>query len=323
VPKPVTDPATMSRLAFLRQLYQQGAEQSRLPEPLNATAVLSVHDASELFLVLAAEHLNASLPKHVAFMDYWKLLDPAKLPDGVALSGQQRMGRLNELRNGLKHRGTMPSVAAVTQACADVRAFLDDDTPSVFGIAFDSIDMAEVIPQPEVRGKVKAASGAETARDRTEAMGLLAEAYEKLFAPEPGRPRRASQTTGPTLSRMMREGDIRAALSRPDDSRLRRPAGATAGALASQIAEVTDAAAAIQRAVRVLALGIDYWQFDRFEQLTPHLIYFLSGDGERRYPPGYAPSLEEFEFCRQFVITAALRMAEAEIHAVRPSWESP
>src|SRR5215469_14591006 len=117
---PIT-PHTMSRLVFIRMLYQQAIEQSKLPEPLSASAVLGLHDASELFLALAAEHLKASPHKNISFMDYWKLLDPANLPSGVKLSVSQGMNRLNALRVQLKHHGTMPSRAAIDLACADVR----------------------------------------------------------------------------------------------------------------------------------------------------------------------------------------------------------
>ena len=64
----------------------------------------------------------------------------------------------------------------------------------------------------------------------------------------------------------------------------------------------------------------DYRQFDRFLKLTPRLVYSIDGRAELLKPPGYAPSRDESEFCRQFVITAALRVAEAEAHAVPPSW---
>ena len=110
---PTISPQTMSRLGFIRMLYQQGVNQSQAPEPLNAKCVLSLHDTTELFLVLAAEHLRISLPKYMSFMDYWKLLDPAKQPAGVKLTSEQQMNRLNDLRNALKHHGTQPSFAAI------------------------------------------------------------------------------------------------------------------------------------------------------------------------------------------------------------------
>lgn len=53
----------MKRLAFVQMLFLQGVEQSRLPEPLNVTSVLTLHDASELFLGMAAEKLGARLSR--------------------------------------------------------------------------------------------------------------------------------------------------------------------------------------------------------------------------------------------------------------------
>ena len=39
-------------------------------------------------------------------------------------------------------------------------------------------------------------------------------------------------------------------------------------------------------------------------------LYFIDLHSERRFRPGYVPTSADFEFCRQFVITAALRIAE-------------
>jgi hypothetical protein len=85
------DPLIMSRLGFIRMLYQQGIDQSQLPDPLNAASVLTLHDATELLLVLTAEHRHISIQKYVNFMDYWKLLDPAKQVGGVKLTSAAPM----------------------------------------------------------------------------------------------------------------------------------------------------------------------------------------------------------------------------------------
>lgn len=66
----------------------------------------------------------------------------------------------------------------------------------------------------------------------------------------------------------------------------------------------------MQFAMRVMALGINYRQFARFKQLTPSIVYFMDLHSERHTPPGYAPTSADFEFCCQFVITVALRIAE-------------
>jgi hypothetical protein len=312
------DAQMMQRLAFARQVFLQGIEQSHLPEPLNVTSVLSIHDATELFLVLAGEKLGASLPKHVLFMDYWKLLGPANLPGGVELPARQRMDRLNELRNALKHRGVMPSLAAVDQACSDVRAFLEDSTPLVFGLPFDGIDMAEVIPQPAVRDLMKAATVSELGGNREEAMASLAQAFDKLLRPEPFG--RQFGTFGPTIRNRLRDHQVQAVFAKMDstaDPTSRRRT------LAGQLADVISATQAMQTGMRIMALGVDYRQFDRFQRLTPSLMYFAnSGGPEAHYPSGYAPSAEEFDYCREFIVAVALRVAELEVHTAKPSWHN-
>ena len=171
----------MSRLAFVRLFFQQGIDQSRQPEPLNVGSVLTLHDTAELFLQVIAEHRGVNMPRFVHFHEYWKQLDPARDPNGVQLSGERPMTRLNDLRTAFKHHGTLPSATAIAQACTDVRAFLEANTLIVFGMPFDTIDMAEVIPQTGVRDKVRAATAAAVGGDLTDAMGLLAEAYDELF----------------------------------------------------------------------------------------------------------------------------------------------
>jgi hypothetical protein len=178
-------PAIMSRLAFVRLFFQQGIDQSLQPEPLNVGSVLTLQDTAELFLQVVAEYRGIKLPRFVSFPEYWKLLDRARDPNGVALSGERPMTRLNDLRTAFKHHGTLPSATAVAQACTDVRAFLEANTLTVFGMPFDTIDMVEVIPQTGVRDKVRAATAAAGGGDLTEAMGLLAEAHDELFAIAP------------------------------------------------------------------------------------------------------------------------------------------
>jgi excisionase family DNA binding protein len=64
------------------------------PEPHSSEALLTMHDACELFLVLAAEHLNVDLPKHVQFEDYWAQIEsPAnvKLPTSAPGDARSRL----------------------------------------------------------------------------------------------------------------------------------------------------------------------------------------------------------------------------------------
>jgi hypothetical protein len=117
------------------------------------------------------------------------------------------MDRVNELRNALKHKGTLPSKAAIELAWADVRAFLEDATMLVFGLDFASINMAGVIPQDSTRAAVNAATAAAASGDLKEAMGLLAEAYDELFN-RAGRQPRSFAAFGENISYPVAEHEI-------------------------------------------------------------------------------------------------------------------
>lgn len=325
--RPVTDPLTMSRLAFVRLVHMQGVGQSRLPEPLALTSLLTFHDAVELFLVLATEHLQAPPPRrNPDFLDYFHLLRASEsFPAGVDLAGRQAMDRLNRHRVALKHTGATPGSAAIEDARTTVASFFEDNTPRVFAVDFDSIAMADVVPQDSIRNLLNAATAAEAADDRTEAMALLREAFTELFETHAGWSRPAASHFGPTLRTdpflaSNITGMVNALASstpRPQD---RRGVTAIGQKLGHHIEQLSKSVQAVQEGMRVLALGIDYNQYRRFEQLTPRV--FNSGTENRHVgaEAGYLPSLEEFQECEQFVIETALRMAELDSRAIQPSW---
>ncbi len=71
--------------------------------------------------------------------------------------------------------------------------------------------------------------------------------------------------------------------------------------------------------MRVMAVGLEYACYNRFDQLTPKVF----GSGEYRRVQAdvdYAPSRDEYDYCVQFVITATLRLAELEADTAKPSW---
>jgi hypothetical protein len=306
------DSLTMARLALIRLLYIQGVEQSHLPSPRAYSGILILHDSVELLLGLVADRLDANLPDHLAFMRYWDELHPNKLgTGGVDLSGRGGMDRLNRLRNGFKHAGTLPGVPAVEQARAEVTTFFEDNTLKIFGISFDEIDMAEVVPQENARTMLKAAAAHNSSGDRIEAMALVVDAFKEVFDTRvrPDSFRGSPFSFGQNMSHPLRRDEIERNFREID------PRGILRGRnLAQQIHLITESTQAIQVGMRVIALGIDYVHYLRFQIITPTV--FLTADDRRHvvHAPTYAPRGEDFDWCRQFVITVALRVAEVEVN---------
>lgn len=320
------DRAKMNRLAFIRLLYLQGIEQYRQPRPLSAASTLTFHDTTELFLILAADHLQAGpVSRDSSLLQYWTVLRPRRGFTGVELSGQHGIARLISVRNDLKHLGALPSAEDVDDARSSVTGFLEDNTPKVFGLEFASIDTADLVPQEGARAGLKAAAAAEAAGDRKEAMAELSEAFAGLFRPYAGLPFGSAEAYGfgpdvqggPGFPIGM--GQALNTISSQIHSNQARGLQAIGRKVDENIAKLNDVVAAIQRGMRVMAVGLEYARYNRFEQLTPKVW----GTGEHRRVQAdfdYTPTRDEYDYCIQFVITAALRLAELEADTVKPSW---
>ncbi len=309
-PSPI-DPLIMQRLAFIRMLYEQGNEQAQLPNPMRVTCILTLHDAVELFLVLVGDHLGANLSLRLDFMAYWAEIQSKA---NVQLTSKTAMDRLNRRRVDFKHHGNLPSTESLARACADVSTFFEENTPLVFGIDYDVIDMADLIPQAATRALLKQATTEESAGNRTEAMALLSDAFENLFYQHADTNSYPPSlfAFGPDIAYPLRKGDIRRALPNNQLGYATR--------LADQISDVTDIARATQTGLRVVSLGVDLHRYVRFRQLVPHVFHGMAGNREVRPPPDYAPTAEHLRFCMDFLITVALRLAEIETYTTPPAW---
>lgn len=90
------------------------------------------------------------------------------------------MRRMNNSRVNFKHHGSIPSDADLQQYRADATTFLTDGTQLVFQADFSSVDMADLVTQPEVAGFLRQAEARAGQGDYTEALALLWEAFDLL-----------------------------------------------------------------------------------------------------------------------------------------------
>jgi hypothetical protein len=87
---------------------------------MSSAAILSFHDAVELFYVLALDHKAVQVNPKTPFEDYWGELSK-KVPN---LSGRRGMERLNRVRVNLKHHGSIPGTQQIVDARTEVDTFL-------------------------------------------------------------------------------------------------------------------------------------------------------------------------------------------------------
>ncbi|GAA3844314.1 hypothetical protein GCM10022226_79270 [Sphaerisporangium flaviroseum] len=307
------DPQTMRRLAFIRLLHQQGIEQSRSPQPLSFTSVLTFHDAIELFCMLTSERVGVDSPKGNTFVQrYFDGLQPDKNDGrGVILAGRAGVKRITDMRNAFKHANAWPGAEGLEQSRADAAAFFDENTPKVFGIEYAAIDMADLIPQEEVRDLVREAAAVESSGSRIEAMALLVDAGNAVSREHLGQGRdRTSFSFGPNLrvGLPLAESDIARMLRSLDGY------GSVVHEFAEQIATLTKITLETQHALRVMTLGVDYHAYLKFLRLTPIVNYSINGERSVHHPAALKPTAEDYAFCQQLVISMALRSADIQSH---------
>lgn len=310
------DLPTLRRLALIRYQHQIGVQQAKLPEPLSSIGILTLHDAVESFLVLAAECLDVVPPQ---FEKYWDVLSKS-LPHGANLAGAEAGKRLNRLRVLIKHHGGIASSANIEQAVLDVSSFMAANCEILFGIDYGAISLAHVIPERSVRQMVMAADEAASTEDYKGAMVNLVNAFDALFKPH--RWRRPGQWGRPE-SPFHFGPDIKI-------SSESWPSGASTSAalrrLAEEHAAITVAVGEMQAAMRMTALGIEFSAYQRFKSLTPQFHDIFRGNDPTftrvfQSSPAYAPTRDHYDFCQQFIVTAALRLAEAESHIEKVPWQ--
>lgn len=297
------DQTTVRRLAFIKYLYQSAISQSKAPPPLNCASILTMHDAVELFLQLASEHLNVGAAS-LGFMDYWDILN--KKLDPNQLEQKESMRRLNKARVALKHHGTFPSNLDVESFRASTTSFFHSNTQIVFDVTLDEVSLIEFVSPASSRQKLKDALDNINNDEILVALEKIAIAFMEMLVDYEDRKGARFHRSPFFFGREMTFlSSFFMGLKRGSLSRQERK-------LSDFIDNVKESIEAMQEAIKMLALGIDYRKYSLFKQLTPNVRRVLSGDWvvDRMFKENEMPSHEDAKFCIDFVIESALALAE-------------
>jgi hypothetical protein len=291
-------PNTIKRLAFIRFLYSQGLEQAARPQSLAATALLSFHDAVEMFLLLAAEHRGVNLDRNTTFDGYWTQVAAQA---GVQLPSRNAMRRMNNSRVNFKHHGSIPSATDLDQFRGDVTTFFTDAAQAVFAADFTSLDMTDLVTQPAALTRIRDAEVSASQGDYVAALALLWEALGELLYDYADRKRISDNSTIFSFGPEHRFGTYAVDhIAKIDPS------------FDSHIGAMTEAIREMRHALGILAVGLDYRRYARFDMLRPRVDRFIDGHWEVHPVPGILLGDEEYEFCKLFVIEAAIHLAEMD-----------
>lgn len=284
--------STVRQLALIRYMFHEGVEQSRRPSPLFVTALLAFHDAAELFLHLACEQHGVVHKEKGAFLDYF-----SELKQVGSLAHEPGMNRLNKARVNFKHHGNLPHAQDMEFFRVTVESFFEANTPTLFGTKFSDISLTDLVACLAVREHLAAAEAHWSSQRGEDARDSVAVAFDELLLDYRNRKRaprsgRSPFYFGPSFAfldgfHLRAEGPLRK--------------------FADAVAEGMDQ---MQWSMEILALGIDYRRYVRFEMLTPSVQRTASGAASISRFHRSPLSQEEYEYCLSFVIEAAVKLQE-------------
>src|SRR5258708_4634065 len=289
------DEAKMRRLAMIQYMYTMAVDQSCQPEPLYMVGLLLFHDAVELFVALVSEDLHTG-KTGLDLMAYWEFIDQ-KLPAGTNFGHKDSMARLSKARGNWKHVGIAVAPTLLEEFRANVADFFRENTPKVFGIAFEEISMASLVQDEAVRERLLQAEHLSSTGEIKAALTEIAIAFQELFDQFDWR---VIETNSVHLQRVS---------SRRSFSRIEREAPRELSRFAEAIERELNT---LHQQVRLLSLGIDYRLYIRFKALTP-LVSRTFGGHYHTVGDGRGQSQQDYLFCSQFVITCALRLQELQL----------
>lgn len=193
-------------------------------------------------------------------MDYWDYVPQ--------LTSKVAMQSLNDTRISLKHRGIIPSKLTVETNRERATQFLDEHTRKIFGIEFRDISLIDMIKCDEVKKNLKESEQMLEKGEIKKALSNVGHAFVRLI--DDYEDRKRSEFGRSPFS----FGESMIYLSGFDIGLTKDESFDT---LSEFIDKVKDSVEALQNAVNILSLGINYRRYSKFRLLTPRITRMGGG----------------------------------------------
>lgn len=285
----------IKRLSTIKLLFRIGLEQSRKADSVSIFSILTFHDAVEMFLKLASEERNVKSDKF-NFMDYWDHMTDLTL--------KESMRNLNSRRVNLKHKGLVPGQVEVEASRVNTTDFFIQNTPLIFGVDFKDVSLIELVKFPKTREYLTNAQSSidlnsfeKCVEESTKAFHELIHEYKETKKRMGG----LSKTHFDFAQKIRYDNRNTWGQITDTDKRVEK--------LAETISKNFEN---IEKALSILALGIDYRKFAKFNDLTPHAYRMSDGNyrveiyGQRNW------TRENCEYLIDFILECSFKLQEVD-----------
>jgi len=288
----------IKRLAFAKYLIGRGNQESLNPEPLSSIALLHYHDALELIfnLVLEDKNINAN---NLSFMQYFDKVNEWLKNNGKdEISLRPSLVKLKDRRVNLKHKGLFPSKIDIEESKFTTNNIFEELCKNVYELDVQEISLVELIENTRVKGFIKEAIDSYNS-DQKKSIEKISLSFEFLLR-DYEQSKRDSFFRSPFNfgKNMTFFTSFRMGLRRSDK-------------MAKFIDNVKESIEAMQKAVKILAFGLDYKKYIKFRLIIPEPIWSIGSDIPKVPLSQDAKiSKEDFNFCINYLIECSLKLQE-------------
>jgi len=140
-------------------------------------AVLLLHDAAELLMIVILDHLKINVPKKREFMDFWGAVKQSGRPEPP---DKAAMEALNTIRVSFKHKGITPNPKEVLDCVTRTRGFFENVLATYCDISFSDVSLIDLVPDELVRSMLRDAQRKFKAGDKDHAIADLRLIFDSM-----------------------------------------------------------------------------------------------------------------------------------------------
>lgn len=296
----------MKRLMFIKYMYEKGVEQSLKSYPESQMSLLTFHDAIELFLIFSYVHLGGD--KHINdihFKNYWKEI--SKLPNGVELTQQPSVEKLNDARVNLKHRGNFTSHLDIEAFRATSTSFFNENTEKVFGTDFSDISLVGLVKNQEVKQNLKKAEEFLKDNKFDESINEISDAFYQIIHNHDKKIKDLLGYDNPFIN-----CDLDYNINSPCDHGYDDDNGFS-DVFLTNFENISISIDYLQETVKLMSWGINYYDYVKFRSIIPSVTHSKQGKlFEEEAQTGKNDKMEA-KYCFDFVINMYLTLEELDL----------
>ncbi|RZB32490.1 MAG: hypothetical protein AEth_00501 [Candidatus Argoarchaeum ethanivorans] len=288
----------IKRLAFAKYLIERGNQESVNSEPLSFIALLHYHDALELSFDLVLEDKGINT-KDLGFMQYFERVNGWLRNNGKnEISLKPSLVRLKNRRVNLKHGGLFPSKMDIEESKFTANNTFEEICKNVYGLNAQKISLVELIENQRVNAFIKEAINSYDS-DQRKSIEKISFSFEFLL-------RDYEQSKSDLFLKspfyfgrnMTFLNSFHMGLNHRDK-------------LSEFVDSVKESIEAMQKAVKILAFGLDYKKYIKFRLLIPEPIWCIGNDMPKvSLGQNTKISKEDFNFCINYLVECSLKLQE-------------